>query len=88
MGVEKSKGRRLAQRVHAHGIPAVSCSASRTSLNKAMVRSIVTRSLWPCGESTWMQFWWLFELSRAMWSSRLRPADIGEYTTTVSDGAG
>jgi len=30
----------------------------------------------------------LFELSRAMWSSRLRPADIGEYTTTVSDGAG
>jgi hypothetical protein len=30
----------------------------------------------------------LFELSRAMWFSRLRPADIGEYTPTVSDGAG
>ena len=30
----------------------------------------------------------LFELSRALWSSRLRPADICGYTPTVSDGVG
>ena len=30
----------------------------------------------------------LFELSRALWSTRLRPADICGYMPTVSDGVG
>jgi len=31
-------------------------STAQTSFNKAMVGSIVSRSLWPIGESTWMRF--------------------------------
>lgn len=31
-------------------------TTAQTSFNKAMVRSIVSRSLWPIGESTWMRF--------------------------------
>jgi len=39
-------------------------------------------------QRVWMVVYRLFRLKRATCFSRLRPAGIGGYTTTVSDGVG